>query len=157
MFQVGKKVICIKVPTSVSFFTLGEVHVVLGIKEYRGCVLLNLHITGKSTVFDNNNSPLGGEFYDSRFFAPYDDELSDVSVNELLEELFPEPEPQPVSHILQNEFERLKQLIQTYNELADLSHDNGRYDLMTSYVMEIQAVNDAMADFTDLFTLNRDN
>lgn len=95
-FEVGKKVICIHSEEGNPFYKKGKVYVIEAIK--RGCkcdgrsgillLLDGIDIGDKRTncsVCRKAPSPYGEPWFDSVNFAPYDDTLSETTVDELLE------------------------------------------------------------------------
>jgi hypothetical protein len=96
MFEVGKKVICIK-NHSQGVVKKGDVRELLGIrKALCKCGGLDLDIGIATHNVANNNCivcnmqslDIGGIYwFDSRIFAPYDDTLSTLTADELIESL----------------------------------------------------------------------
>lgn len=93
MFEVGKKVIAIK-DHSHGYFRKGDVFELLCIKQFCKCAIaLDVGLKTKDTG-TNTYCPRCG-YEDSTgvlwciqtYFAPYDDSLSSITVEELLEEV----------------------------------------------------------------------
>jgi len=89
-FEVGKRVICIKDHSNL-VVKKGQVFELLGIKK--GCmhapIIINIGIKGLGSScyrcgFNGDNQLI---YLNSTLFAPYDDSLSEVTAEELIETL----------------------------------------------------------------------
>lgn len=90
MFEVGKKVIAI---VTCSVFKKGDIFECLAIKK-TCCIagltiLIDLPFGNRNTeCFDcGHRNPIGEAWFISRLFAPYDDTLSNITADELIEQL----------------------------------------------------------------------